>query len=608
MATKVDELIIEIRAETAKLKRGLKDVNNQLDKTSKKSKTAVGGLKMLGGAAVLAAFAKLGSTIARVGGGFEDLQDSLNTVFGGMRQGEAAMEKVMEFAQTTPFQIEDATKAFIQLKSAGVEPSMDMMQTFADVSSVAVDQLGTFQALTRMVQRSASGALGLMELNMISDRGIDVLGILGEKLKLTKGSIAKFGSTAEGAATIVKALTEGLKEQFGGAMESKMDNLSTKTSNMTIAFKALADDVFKSGLGQFFKDLADSLSISAQAAGKLVRATSGNQTKSDLGITGTFLEQMQKINSLIAVEDAKIAAIEKRIENTILGDKFKKDKRDEIGDINQGMRRKLSEFRQGLIDESVAKLNKKSVKDLIDKDVIDLKATFEKLQQDIIPTALKIQNQIDFLNTKVKSDADAQDFLGTNPQELEAITNHLEKLKLEAEDLGETLSDVLAEAITQISMSFTKDFVDSLMAGENALDSFKDFSKQIVSTIISTFLQLKVIEPLLNTVFSAFGMPTIPKRAGGGTVQAGRPVLVGERGAEIFVPNTSGSIMNNADSMGVGGGGLVVNQSISFSTGIIPTVRAEVSRMLPQIADVTKFAVLEAAQRGGSFRKGLQGV
>jgi hypothetical protein len=30
--------------------------------------------------------------------------------------------------------------------------------------------------------------------------------------------------------------------------------------------------------------------------------------------------------------------------------------------------------------------------------------------------------------------------------------------------------------------------------------------------------------------------------------------------------------------------------------------------MLPQIADVTKFAVLEAAQRGGSFRKGLQGA
>ena len=114
----------------------------------------------------------------------------------------------------------------------------------------------------------------------------------------------------------------------------------------------------------------------------------------------------------------------------------------------------------------------------------------------------------------------------------------------------------------------------------------------------------------MNTIFSSFGGTSTPVKAGagGGSVTPNRPMLVGERGAEIFVPNTSGHIMNNADSMGSGGGGLVVNQSISFSTGIIPTVRAEVSRMLPQIADVTKFAVLEAAQRGGSFRKGLQGA
>jgi phage-related minor tail protein len=29
-------------------------------------------------------------------------------------------------------------------------------------------------------------------------------------------------------------------------------------------------------------------------------------------------------------------------------------------------------------------------------------------------------------------------------------------------------------------------------------------------------------------------------RAGGGTVQGGQPVIVGERGPEIFVPNTGG--------------------------------------------------------------------
>lgn len=607
MATKVDELIIEIKAETAKLKRGLKDVNKQLDKTSKKSKKAVGGLKMMGGAAVLAAFAKLGSTIGKVGAGFEDLQDSLNVVFGGMRQGEAAMDRVMEFAQTTPFQIEDTTKAFIALKSAGIEPSMDMLQTFADTASVAVDSLGTFEALVRLTQRSASGGMGLEELNMISDRGIDVLGILKDELGLTKDGIAKFGKTAEGAAQMVKALTDGLDKKFGGAMEQKMDNLSTKTSNMTIAFKQLGDEVFQAGLGDFFKDLADALSISAQAAGKLVRAAAGNETKADLGITGTNINQFKKMAELDAKAVAEIEALQKQI-RPHNSKRFNEGFSDQIVAINTGIRAKLQGFHQGLIDAYMDVFMADEIEKLIDQDVIDFQAAFQKLADDIIPDAVKIQEQIDLINNKIKDSPAMMDFLGTNPEGVKAVTEHLEKLKLEAEGLGLVLSEELEQSITNLSMSFTKDFVDSLMAGENALESFKDFSKQIVSTIISTFLQLKVIQPLMNGIFSAFGVAPTPARASGGTVQAGRPVLVGERGAEIFVPNTSGHIMNNADSMGAGGGGLVVNQSISFSTGIVPTVRAEVSRMLPQIADVTKFAVLEAAQRGGSFRKGLQGA
>ena len=64
--------------------------------------------------------------------------------------------------------------------------------------------------------------------------------------------------------------------------------------------------------------------------------------------------------------------------------------------------------------------------------------------------------------------------------------------------------------------------------------------------------------------------------------------------------------MNSKNAMG-GGGTTVINQSINFATGIVPTVRAEVMQMMPQIADVTKAAVQEAAVRGGTFRRSLQG-
>lgn len=84
--------------------------------------------------------------------------------------------------------------------------------------------------------------------------------------------------------------------------------------------------------------------------------------------------------------------------------------------------------------------------------------------------------------------------------------------------------------------------------------------------------------------------------------------MVGERGAEIFVPNTGGTIMNNMNSRNAMGGQAVnIYQNVNFSTGIVPTVRAEVMSMLPQIAEVTKGAVQESAMRGGSFRRSLIG-
>ena len=168
----------------------------------------------------------------------------------------------------------------------------------------------------------------------------------------------------------------------------------------------------------------------------------------------------------------------------------------------------------------------------------------------------------------------------------------------------------------QASLAFTDDFVDALLEGENALESFKNFAKTIVSQIITTFLQLAVVNEILNCVFNLQGAnrfstlrntnPT-DNNAGGGTIQGGRATLVGERGPEIFVPNTGGTIMNNMNSKNAmgGGGTTVINQSINFATGVVPTVRAEVMKMMPQIAEVTKGAVARSSHAWWNFRRSL---
>lgn len=624
MARTVDELLIKIKADTKELEKKLKNIKGELDTTGKTGIAAFGGAGLAGAMSkipkaaigVTAALVGIGTavgSVARVGAGFEDLKDSLDTVFGSMAAGDVAMDKVFKFAQTTPFQIEDATKAFIQLRAVGVEPNMDMLQTFADVASTSIDQLGAFQTLVRVVQRSASGGLGLEELNQLDERGIPAIKILTTELGMSKEELTKFGKTAEGAAIMMDTLIKALNKQFGGAMESKMDNLSTKTSNMTIAFKQLADSVFKSGLGDFLKGLVDRLTDMANASARLVRIISGNQNVRD--IIGTDAEgkdfaPSEAMKRLRAEADAVQALIDRGRRRRLSDDGGIQDARfrklEEINDV-------IRDVAMGLIDtgpliQQTFSLDEEFVKAMpqIQKRLAGLKTESELLNAEMA------------LFNKILADPEVMKALDLTKEQIKDITTQIGKELKEIEEGGDGAGgslDVLNQVVQESVNAFSTDFVNALMSGQDALDSFKDFSRNLVSQIISTFMQLGVINKILNGIFGtnlptgSFGADGFRlDKAGGGTVQRNTAFMVGERGPEIFVPNTGGTIMNNMNTKNALGGQAVnIYQNVNFSTGIVPTVRAEVMSMLPQIAEVTKGAVQESAMRGGSFRRSLIG-
>ncbi len=799
MATEIDELIVQIKADTKHLNAELKHVRGQLNKTFPKGQGGNSPVGRFAGAlrgllAPLAAVASGMAAIAAVRGianvsmEFEDLKDSLDTVFGSMKAGDQAMQNVLSFAQTTPFQVEDVTKAFIALQSAGIEPTRDMLQTFADTASVSVDQLGVFEALVRVTQRSASGGLGLEELNMIMDRGIDVLGILKDRLNLTKDDIAKFGQTAEGARIIMAALTDGLNEKFGGAMENKMDNLSTKTSNMTIAFKSLLDEIGKGGLIDFLKDTADYFTTVANKITTIVRASRTGVSveaqrlmqpeegevdqqavakqllsdirgaANDLAFNQVAMERMLKEGG----DPTAFNAVAARIESTrqiiqgslaALKDVSDEDFTTGIGAVSGGMR---SGFQQKIdiegpgaaatgiarslmneVESSLGPLLESTLHEGVpitldiqfDKDGIprfveevkkeveketggqgeggpspeellragqiqlmatDARKMLEKIADPLIPIKAMLEDigeleilkdaegnsvfssdeiealrgHLNGLITEASSadleekfgafqsavedtvtplerakqqiadmqaildsgDAEAMKFIfGTmDMAEIEVIMDKLrdglKDLKTDTEETAATFAETMAPAIASLAHSFTNDFVAALTSGQNALSAFKDFAKSLVNQIIATFLQMAVVNQILNAIFGRFdgfqALPTISfgggqagESASGGAMMRGKPYLVGERGPEMFVPHTAGTLRNGNDTRSMMGGGrpIIVNQNLNFATGVVPTVRAEVQRMLPQISEVTKVSVLEATQRGGNYRRGLLG-
>jgi len=628
MATPIDELVIKIKADTKQLQTELKKLEGKIKVTGAAGGAALGmgagglGAKLKGikGPAIAAAVAigTIGvaiTKIAKVGMEFEDLTDSLNTVFGSMEAGQEAMGRVLAFAQTTPFQIETATKAFISLKSAGIEPSNRMLQVFADTASTSTDQLGVFEALIKTVQRSASGGLGLEELNMVMDRGIDVLGILNDELGLSKDEIAKFGASAEGAAIIVEALTTGLERKFGGAMEDKMDNLSTKASNMTISFKQLGDALYQSGIADVLKSMADSMTEFANGITLAIRSSQGKglgivlgddpfensllleekrralqEEVSGAGIKeGTTLASQHKLKvdrGAFADEEALIANITKEL-----------DKQYEAQDRLLDGYGKLSEAEKGSIFEKGQLLNQYTF----------LENEISKLTGD---TEILADTQANL--GKIFSENEAK-FALMGITTLKQLEEKFKEIEQASSDLATTFDDELLQAVTNAANAFTSKFVDSLLQGQNALGAFRDFAKDIVSQLITIFLQMEVVNRIIKQIFPnanvSVGTGLFDKKeAGGGAVYQNEAVLVGERGPELFVPSSAGKIMNNMNSKNaMGGGGTVINQSINFATGVVPTVRAEVMKMMPQIADVTKNAVAEAAMRGGNYRRALQG-
>ncbi|MFQ5783602.1 MAG: hypothetical protein ACE5H8_02110 [Alphaproteobacteria bacterium] len=93
--------------------------------------------------------------------------------------------------------------------------------------------------------------------------------------------------------------------------------------------------------------------------------------------------------------------------------------------------------------------------------------------------------------------------------------------------------------------------------------------------------------------------------AKGGPVAAGRPILVGEAGPELFVPPGQGEILPNERLSGPGGRPSVINQKfvMNVSPGVPEAVRAAILRLKPQIQRWAVEAVVTSAIRGGAVAR-----
>ena len=162
------------------------------------------------------------------------------------------------------------------------------------------------------------------------------------------------------------------------------------------------------------------------------------------------------------------------------------------------------------------------------------------------------------------------------PPVIDAIGSHMDKNSQHALAMADNIRKINEEIANakekqeEFATGLSDTIEDSIMRMTQGLMSFKDVVKSIFRQVASEMIRYNIARPLASSLSSIvtnmFGGAitgtsgvNVPPRANGGNVNAGQPYMVGERGAELFVPKSSGDIVPNNQI----GGSTVINVTYS---------------------------------------------
>ncbi len=188
----------------------------------------------------------------------------------------------------------------------------------------------------------------------------------------------------------------------------------------------------------------------------------------------------------------------------------------------------------------------------------------------------------------------------------------LENAKKTAKAVKKTLSPEMKRMIDlgdAIGRSMENAMLSAVDGTMKAKDAFRVMASDIIKELYRVFFVKKVTGFISNAItFAAgpktgntgsLGLPNFDYNGGGYTGNGARAGGLDGRGGFMAMLHPRETIVDH--TKGQSSGGVTVVQNINVSTGVQQTVRNEIQTLLPQIAEASKAAVLDARRRGGSF-------
>lgn len=192
---------------------------------------------------------------------------------------------------------------------------------------------------------------------------------------------------------------------------------------------------------------------------------------------------------------------------------------------------------------------------VLNREVLNKKLTY--LQTELNRAKLTAQQRIDLENqiyetTRAIDEIDSQNLLTAWPVALKEMqrdtTNYVELIESAFDSIEDNITDNFTNMLNGAE-SFSDGFVDI----------FENMAKEVQSVVMKQIVQQSIMKPLFSWLGNMMGMGIggggdtltyiegtgFTFRASGGPVESGSPYIVGEKGKELFIPNTDGTIVPN---------------------------------------------------------------
>ena len=524
---RTDQITQQLSKNTNKLKGRLDRSNRSFRDQGASAKVAAGGVRTLTNslAPLLKALA-LAATFRFVFVKTAELQTqrtALIQLTGSVDSANKIISQLQAFGNVTPFTSSELIEQSKRLKAFGFETE-DLVDTVKRLSDVAgatgADLSGISTAFGQIL---AKGKLQREEELQLLERGVDITselkritGLQGDEFEsaMRKGKIgadlvnqALINLTSEGGVFFGGATKQS--QTLNGQLSTFQDNVETLARTIGEVLEPALMGALKTAnkvLGAINRLFSSE--FQRQISGFRLNLEVPGGTLSDLEKIKGFTENIQPLGLDVEGLDLRISQL-----------KGTKDQIKQIGD-------EIIKSRPfGISLEEIETIG--ATQTALTEKINELEARKNLL--------LGIQNSsLDEQNNKIKKIKDSTDGVG----------DAFEKI---GESIAQGVSTALTDAILQ-----------ARTLGEAA--------KGILNMIARQLLQLGINTLLFNVFGGSTGIfKNLPTFANGGRPPVGRPSIVGEKGPELFVPSSAGTIIPNNS---LGGGitnNIVVNVDASGS-------------------------------------------